>query len=98
MRFAAILLASALVFSCSKDRSQEPMSVLLVTLDTTRADALGCYGRVPAVTPNLDSLAREGVLFDNAHAAAPSTLPSHASMLTGLYPIRNSVRHNGQRC
>ncbi len=71
------------------------MSALLITLDTTRADALGCYGRVPAVTPNLDSLAREGVLFDNAHCAAPSTLPSHASMLTGLYPIRNSVRHNG---
>lgn len=93
--FAAIILAAALASGCSKDRSHEPLSALLVTLDTTRADALGCYGREPAVTPNLDLLAREGTLFERAHCVAPSTLPSHASMLTGLYPIRNTVRHNG---
>jgi len=88
-------LATALATGCSKPRSGEPLSALLVTLDTVRADALGCYGRKPAVTQNLDLLAREGTLFEDAHCVAPSTLPSHASMLTGLYPIRHTVRHNG---
>ncbi|MFN0006791.1 MAG: sulfatase-like hydrolase/transferase [Planctomycetota bacterium] len=92
---AAILLAAVTAAGCSKDRSSAPYSALLVTFDTTRADALGCYGREPAVTPNLDLLAREGTLFERAYAVAPSTLPSHASMLTGLYPIRHTVRHNG---
>lgn len=92
---AALLLAAVPAAGCSKEASSTPRSALLVTFDTTRADALGCYGRQPAVTPNLDLLAREGTLFERAYAVAPSTLPSHASMLTGLYPIRHTVRHNG---
>jgi Tfp pilus assembly protein PilF len=71
------------------------LNVLLVTLDTTRADHLGCYGRRGARTPRLDRLAAEGVRFENAIAAAPITLPSHASILTALYPFEHGVRNNG---
>jgi choline-sulfatase len=71
------------------------LNVLLVTLDTTRADRLGCYGDASARTPRLDRLAQEGVRFENAIAAAPITLPSHASILTGLYPFEHGVRNNG---
>ncbi len=76
-------------------RSAEGLNVLLVTLDTTRADRLGCYGHGRARTARLDRLAAEGVRFQNAYADAPITLPSHASILTGLYPFEHGVRNNG---
>jgi len=69
-------------------------NVLLITLDTTRADAITCMGGPAGVTPNLDALASEGVLYENARTVTPITLPSHASMLTGLYPPRHTVRVN----
>ena len=68
-------------------------NVLLVTIDTLRADALGCYGG-QAATPNLDRLAADGVRYDFAHAHAVMTLPSHASILTGLYPFQHGIREN----
>jgi arylsulfatase A-like enzyme/Tfp pilus assembly protein PilF len=68
-------------------------NVLLVTIDTLRADALGCYGG-RAATPHLDELARGGVRFDFAHAHAVMTLPAHASILTGLYPFAHGVHDN----
>ena len=68
-------------------------NVLLITIDTLRADALGCYGG-PAATPALDRLAAGGVRFDFAHAHAVVTLPSHASILTGTYPFQHGVRDN----
>lgn len=61
-------------------------NVLLISIDTLRADHLGCYGYERNTSPNIDELAAEGVLFKNHIAAAPSTLPSHASMLTSLNP------------
>jgi arylsulfatase A-like enzyme/tetratricopeptide (TPR) repeat protein len=70
-------------------------NVLLITLDTTRADHLGCYGYAEARTPYLDALAREGVRFDRAYAPVPLTLPSHVSLLSGLYPVAHGVRNNG---
>ena len=70
-------------------------NVLLVTLDTVRSDHLGCYGDKAAETPNLDGLAAHGVRFDHAVTAAPITMPSHATMLTGLYPPRHGVLDNG---
>jgi arylsulfatase A-like enzyme/tetratricopeptide (TPR) repeat protein len=73
----------------------ETLNVLLVTLDTTRADRVGCYGYAKARTPNLDALARNGVRFANAYAPAPLTLPSHASILTGLTPLAHGVHNNG---
>ena len=74
-------------------RRIEGQNVLLVTIDTLRADALGSYGG-PASTPALDRLAAEGVRFDFAHAHAVLTLPSHASILTGENPVRHGVREN----
>jgi len=68
-------------------------NVLLITIDTLRADALGCYGG-PAATPALDRLAAEGVRFGFAHAHAVTTLASHASILTGTYPFQHGVRDN----
>jgi arylsulfatase A-like enzyme/Tfp pilus assembly protein PilF len=68
-------------------------NVLLVTIDTLRADALGCYGG-PAATPALDRLAADGIRFDFAHAHAVTTLPSHASILTGTYPFQHGIRDN----
>jgi arylsulfatase A-like enzyme/tetratricopeptide (TPR) repeat protein len=68
-------------------------NVLVVTIDTLRADALGCYGG-RAATPNLDRLAASGARFDFAHAHAVVTLPSHASILTGLYPFQHGIRDN----
>ncbi|MEN8165553.1 MAG: sulfatase, partial [Acidobacteriota bacterium] len=70
-------------------------SVVMVTLDTTRADRLGCYGSTAGLTPFLDSLAERGIVFENAQAVAPITLPSHASMMTGLNPVKHEVRNNG---
>ena len=69
---------------------------LLITLDTTRADRIGCYGYAGAQTPALDKLAARGVLFENAYAAAPITLPSHATILTGMYPLAHGARNNGR--
>lgn len=69
-------------------------SVLLVTLDTTRADRLGCYGHTAAKTPNLNALARDGVRFARAVAATPLTLPSHATLLSGLHPSAHGVHVN----
>src|SRR5262245_11048422 len=74
-------------------RSVPDQNVLLVTIDTLRADALGAYGGL-ASTPALDRLARDGVRFDFAHAHAVLTLPSHASILTGQYPFQHSIRDN----
>jgi arylsulfatase A-like enzyme/Tfp pilus assembly protein PilF len=70
-------------------------SLLLVTIDTLRADALGCYGAPGDPTPHLDRLARQGVRFSAAYAHATTTLPSHASLLTGRYPLTHGVRDNG---
>ena len=64
-----------------------------ITIDTLRGDALGCDGG-PARTPNLDSLAAGGIRFSFAHAQAVVTLPSHASILTGLYPFQHGYREN----
>jgi arylsulfatase A-like enzyme len=76
--------------------SASGFDVVLITLDTTRADHLGSYGYAAAETPNLDRLAREGIRFTDAVSPAPLTLPSHASILTGLDPQNHGVRQNGQ--
>ena len=89
----ALTLALAVALGACSGGGQH--SVLLVTLDTTRAEALGVYGNPHPVTPNLDRLAAEGVLFEQAYSVAPLTLPAHASMLTGLVPPRHGVRDNG---
>lgn len=92
-----LLLAAlaALTSGCHRPAPGTPRSVLLVTLDTVRADRLGHHGRKDAGTPGLDALAARGTAFTDATAAGPVTLPSHATILTGLDPSRHGVRHNG---
>lgn len=74
---------------------QQDLNVLFITLDTTRADRIGAYGYAGIKTPNLDRLAREGVLFEQAASAAPLTLPAHSSLFTGKFPPEHGVRDNG---
>ena len=70
-------------------------NVLVVTFDTVRSDAIGCYGDPRARTPNVDALAAEGVRFARAIAPAPTTLPSHSTIFTGLDPLTHGVHNNG---
>jgi arylsulfatase A-like enzyme/Tfp pilus assembly protein PilF len=95
---AAVVLAAGffVLRSRSGSRGPEKPNVLLVTIDTLRADRLGCYGYAKASTPTLDGLAARGVRFATAVAHVPLTTPSHASILTGLTPLRHGVRDNGQ--
>src|SRR5438874_2724144 len=94
---AACLVGLSILSSCksSGPSSVRRLNLLLVTIDTLRADRLGCYGYSKIETPNLDRIAREGVLFENAVAPAPLTAPSHASMMTGLNPTAHKVRNTG---
>jgi len=98
---AAALLGSTGSFGASRSgdgteasASAPPARLLLVTLDTTRADRLGCYGCTTARTPGIDELASRGVLYEQAWTAAPITLSSHATILTGVYPCAHGVRDN----
>lgn len=91
-----LLPVMALVSSCGGgDEPTGPRpSVLLLSIDTLRADVLGCYGKENARTPNLDSLAQTGVLFENAMCQAPATGPSFASLMTSKYPEACGVLHS----
>lgn len=73
----------------------KPFNLIVVTADTLRADKLGAYGNTRIATPNIDRLAAEGVLFEHATTVVPLTLPAHASIFTGTYPIFHGVRDNG---
>src|ERR1700704_3781977 len=67
-------------------------NVILITMDTVRADHLGCYGAKDIQTPTLDGLAHDGTVFEHAISQVPLTWPSHAVILTGLYPFQNGVQ------
>ena len=91
----------AILVLCGCSRAGEPRrratrpNVVVVTVDTLRADRLGCYGFELARTPHIDRLAAQGVRVDHAIAPAPLTLPSHTSIFTGLEPPAHGVRDNG---
>ena len=72
-----------------------PLNLVVITLDTTRADRMGAYGNRNVETPAFDRLANEGVLFEQAVSVAPLTLPVHSSMFTGKFPPEHGVRDNG---
>jgi len=74
-----------------------PRHLVLISLDTTRADHLGCYGSETVQTPRIDALAAEGVLFRDVTAPAPTTLASHTSLMTGTYPTSHGILRNGFR-
>lgn len=88
-----VLLATLLLLSCSKPEPVRP-PIILISVDTLRSDHLPAYGYTGVATPNIDALRREGVLYEKAWSHAPLTLPSHASMLTGLLPAEHGVRNN----
>ena len=90
----AVVLA-CLTTGCAPAREQPAPSLLLVTLGGLRADHVGTYGATAAQTPTLDGLARRGVVFEHAYAAAPISLTSHATLLTGRYPPRHGARADG---
>lgn len=94
-----VALAALFVFRLlkpgAKIKKDASLNVLLVTLDTTRADRLGCYGYDRARTPNLDGLASAGVRFENVYCQVPLTTPSHCSIMTGTYPLYHQVHNNG---
>jgi choline-sulfatase len=101
-----ILSCALLAATCARDEPQraappapEPplKTVVLVTIDTLRADHVGAYGYGSARTHTLDGVSRDGVRFEHALATAPITLTSHASLMTGRYPPGHGARHNGMR-
>ncbi|MGH9333223.1 MAG: sulfatase-like hydrolase/transferase [Vicinamibacteria bacterium] len=90
MRWVFILAAA--LACCS--RSPSPKHLVLVSVDTLRADHLSCYGASSLATPSFDRIAREGVLFENVSTVAPTTLPAHASLFTAVSPLEHRVHDN----
>ena len=90
-----VLLWVLLMSAPLKAKGPFPQNFLLVTIDTIRSDHIGCYGNQKIKTPHMDQLARKGILFENAFSPVPITLPSHASILTGMYPPFHGIRNNG---
>ncbi|UCF66414.1 MAG: sulfatase, partial [Acidobacteriota bacterium] len=82
--------------SCRSFRPSGKPNILLITVDTLRADHLSCYGYPRRTSPAADALAARGVLFVNAMAQIPETLPSIVSIMTAMYPIDHGVRENGR--
>jgi len=97
LKFKIFFLSTILLFNlfCSKSEKQSNYNLVLFTLDTTRADHIGSYGYKLSKTPNIDSLANNGLICEKAYTPVPLTLPSHTSILTGLYPFNHGVRNNG---
>jgi len=91
----AVVAARAQTASGTPARKHSALSrpnILLVTIDTVRADHVGCYGAVNVKTPTIDSLARDGILYERALSQVPLTWPSHVNILTGTYPFHNGVQ------
>jgi choline-sulfatase len=101
-RAAAACVICAAVSGCSRAHDEQPAAVaarnlVVITIDTLRADRVGAYGYGAARTPAMDALARRGARFDRAFATAPITLTSHASLFSGRYPPGHKARDNGLR-
>jgi arylsulfatase A-like enzyme/Flp pilus assembly protein TadD len=101
LALAAVVLIVVLAAACRPHETSKPAAaaaakpdVILVTIDTVRADSVGYAGNTRVRTPFLDRMAREGIAFTNAHAHNVVTLPSHTNILTGLYPYQHGVRDN----
>ena len=73
---------------------QEIRNVVLISIDTCRADYLSCYGFNRRTTPNIDAVAAKGIVFENVYSPVPITLPAHASMLAGTIPPYHGVHDN----
>ena len=88
------LATAAICEACNRTSQPSISGVVIVTLDTTRADRLSPYGFMDVATPALDRLARDGIVFERAMSVAPVTLPAHTSLFTGLFPPGHGVRDN----
>lgn len=106
MRTAVAFLLCIVAVACSGERPPDrpaasappaARNLVIITIDTLRADRVGAYGYAAARTPAIDAAAKSGVRFTHAYAAAPITLTSHASLMTGRYPAGHGARHNGMR-
>lgn len=86
-----VVAGIALVLGACTPPPERPKNLILISIDTLRADRLSCYGYERPTSPGLDALAASGVPFEDASAPSPWTLPSHATLFTGLYPRRNGV-------
>ncbi|MGA7614812.1 MAG: sulfatase-like hydrolase/transferase [Thermoanaerobaculia bacterium] len=97
-RLAALLATAVLLSGCGGERSSVTSNretpVVLISIDTLRSDHLPAYGYRAIETPHLDALRRDAILFRRAYSPVPMTLPSHATMLTGLLPADHGVRNN----
>jgi choline-sulfatase len=87
-----VVVSMMMAAHCASGAAANNLNVVLVTIDTLRADHLGCYGYTGVETPNIDRLAAGGTKFVYTYAQVPFTLPSHASMFTSTYPMWNGVR------
>jgi arylsulfatase A-like enzyme len=93
LKFLSIF-AILLFLLCCKSSPPKPQSIILITIDTLRADALSVYGgKTP--TPFIQQFSENAAVFDHAYTSAPITLPAHTSLFTGMYPPSHGVRHNG---
>jgi choline-sulfatase len=90
----AVALLGAAAPAAPPAASATPPDILVLTIDSLRADRLGCYTGGAHATPGIDALAAQGVRFTRAYTASVSTTPANASVLTGLYPARHGLRHD----
>lgn len=90
----AVIFTAILTSAAAQPRNSAPPNIVLITIDTLRADHLHCYGYQQIRTPNIDRLAAEGTRFTTVITAAPLTLPAHCSIMTGTYPMFHGVRDN----
>lgn len=86
----------ACLFACAKEPTKQKLNLVVISVDTLRADHLSCYGYPKKNTPNIDLLAEKSIRFEYAFTSIPSTLPAHASLFTSLYPHQLASRRNGE--
>ncbi len=89
--WALLLVGLALVPGGCRHNKPRP-NILIITVDTLRADRVGCYGYAGGLTPNVDALAKDAIVFERAVAQVPLTLPSHTAIFTGTYPFHNGIQ------
>lgn len=92
-----VAVLRCLLIPCAAAAAREQTPLILISIDTLRADHLGAYGYNKIRTPHIDSFAKGGTLFTQAEAQIPLTLPSHTSLFTSTYPFQNRVEENGER-
>ena len=91
----ALIIIGIAIFAVTQLKDYRKFdNVILISMDTVRADYLSCYGCPGRITPNIDAVAAEGVLFENVVSPVPLTLPAHSSMFTGTIPPYHGVRDN----